>query len=48
MIGQIIVTGAAVESAPPIVVEKNITPAASPVQSMPDMPNMPMPANNPH
>ena len=51
MIGQIIVTGTAIESAPPIVVEKNITPTASPAQptpNTPDMPNMPMPANNPH
>ena len=51
MIGQVFVTGAAIESAPPTVVEKNVTPAASPVQSnnfVPDMPNMPMPANNPH
>jgi heme/copper-type cytochrome/quinol oxidase subunit 2 len=39
MIGQIIVTGAPIESAPPIVVERNATaPAANVPAPMPDMP----------
>jgi hypothetical protein len=41
MIGQIIVTGAAIESAPPIVVERNAAPAANAPAAMPDMPDMP-------
>ena len=41
MIGQIIVTGPAIESAPPTVVERNAAPAANAPAAMPDMPDMP-------
>jgi alcohol dehydrogenase (cytochrome c) len=38
MIGQIIVTGSAIESAPPTVVERDTTPPANAPAPMPDMP----------
>jgi plastocyanin len=43
MIGQIIVTGAAIESAPPVVVERRV---AAPADASPPMPDMP--AHNAH